>query len=64
MQGTGACTGKHLTATGLDEDELGCVTSVGVGGVHVGPFAVFCVLGLLDFTTGLPRLQPDQRAPR
>jgi hypothetical protein len=48
-------TGKQLKAAGLGEDELECVTSATVGGVHVGPLTVFCLLELLDFSTGLPQ---------
>ena len=62
VQGTAAGTGEQLKAAGLSEDELERVTVTSASGVHVGPLAEFCLLGLLAFTKGLPRLQADQRA--
>ncbi|MGI8420699.1 MAG: D-2-hydroxyacid dehydrogenase [Gaiellaceae bacterium] len=62
VQGTAAGTGEQLKAAGLTEEELDRVTVTRASGVHVWPLAEFCLLGLLAFTKGLPRLQADQRA--
>jgi phosphoglycerate dehydrogenase-like enzyme len=64
IQGTAAGTGEQLKAAGLSKDELARVTVTSASGVHVGPLAEFCLLGLLAFRKGLPRLQADQRAHR
>ncbi|MBA3842736.1 MAG: D-2-hydroxyacid dehydrogenase, partial [Actinobacteria bacterium] len=55
VQGTAAGTGEQLKAAGLSKDELERVTVTSASGVHVGPLAEFCLLGLLAFTKGLPR---------
>jgi phosphoglycerate dehydrogenase-like enzyme len=62
VQGTAAGTGEQVKAAGLTQDELERVTVTNTSGVHVGPLAEFCLLGLLAFTKGLPRLQADQHA--
>lgn len=62
VQGTAAGTGEQLKAAELTEAELERVAITSASGVHVGPLAEFCLLGLLAFTKGLPRLQADQRA--
>jgi phosphoglycerate dehydrogenase-like enzyme len=40
------------------------VTVTSAGGVHAVPLAEFCLLGLLAFAKGLPRLLDDRRARR
>jgi len=62
VQGTAAGTGEQVKAAGLTEEELERVVVTSASGVHVGPLAEFCLLGLLHFTKGAPRLQADQRA--
>ena len=64
VQGTAAGTGEQLKAAELTEAELERVAITSASGVHVDPLAEFCLLGLLAFTKGLPRLQADQRADR
>lgn len=62
VQGTAAGTGEQAKAAGLTAQELERVAITSASGVHVGPLAEFCLLGLLAFTKGLPRLLADQRA--
>jgi len=62
VQGTAAGTGEQVKAAGLTEEELERVVVTSASGVHVGPLAEFCMLGLLHFTKGVPRLEADQRA--
>jgi phosphoglycerate dehydrogenase-like enzyme len=62
VQGTAAGTGEQLKAAGLTAEELERVAVTSASGVHVGPLAEFCLLGLLHFTKGVPRLWADQRA--
>ncbi|MGI8557894.1 MAG: D-2-hydroxyacid dehydrogenase [Solirubrobacteraceae bacterium] len=62
VQGTAAGTGEQVKAAGLTGEELERVTFTSASGVHVGPLAEFCLLGLLFFTKGVPRLEADQRA--
>lgn len=62
VQGTAAGTGEQLKAAGLSKEELERVTITSASGVHVGPLAEFCLLGMLAFSKGLPRLQADQHA--
>lgn len=64
VQGTAAGTGEQVKAAGLSVGELERVVFTSASGVHVGPLAEFCMLGLLTFTKGLARLQADQRAHR
>jgi phosphoglycerate dehydrogenase-like enzyme len=64
VQGTAAGTGEQVKAAGLSAGELDRVAFTSASGVHVGPLAEFCMLGLLAFTKGLPRLQADQHAHR
>ncbi len=64
VQGTAAGTGEQVKAAGLTAPELERVAITSASGVHVGPLAEFCMLGLLAFTKGLARLQADQRAHR
>jgi glyoxylate/hydroxypyruvate reductase len=40
------------------------VAVASASGVHVGPLAEFCRLGLLAFTKDLPRLHADRQAHR
>jgi phosphoglycerate dehydrogenase-like enzyme len=62
VQGTAAGTGEQVKAAGLTSEELERVTFTSASGVHVGPLAEFCLLGLLLFTKGVPRLRTDQQA--
>jgi phosphoglycerate dehydrogenase-like enzyme len=62
VQGTALGTGEQLEAAGLTAEELERVAVTSASGVHVGPLAEFCLLGLLAFTKDLPRLRADQRA--
>lgn len=62
VQGTAAGTGEQVEAAGLTPEELERVTITSASGVHVGPLAEFCLLGLLAFTKDLPRLRADQQA--
>ncbi|MGH2866468.1 MAG: D-2-hydroxyacid dehydrogenase, partial [Solirubrobacteraceae bacterium] len=47
---------------GLTEEELERVVVTSASGVHAGPLAEFCLMGLLHFIKGVPRLSADQRA--
>jgi len=62
VQGTAAGTGEQVKAARLTEEELERVVITSASGVHVGPLAEFCLMGLLQFTKDVPRLQTDQRA--
>ncbi len=62
VQGTAAGTGEQVKAAALTTAELERVVFTSASGVHVGPLAEFCLLGLLHFTKGVPRLWADQRA--
>jgi phosphoglycerate dehydrogenase-like enzyme len=62
VQGTAAGTGEQLKAAGLAREELERVAVTSASGVHVGPLAEFCLLGLLALTKGLPHLRSAQRA--
>jgi phosphoglycerate dehydrogenase-like enzyme len=62
VQGTAAGTGEQVKAAGLTAEELERVMITSASGVHVGPLAEFCLLGLLAFTKDLPRLRADQQA--
>jgi len=62
VQGTAAGTGEQVKAAGLTEEELERVVITSASGVHVGPLAEFCLLGLLHFTKDVPRLRNDQAA--
>jgi phosphoglycerate dehydrogenase-like enzyme len=62
VQGTAAGTGEQVKAAALTAEELERVAITSASGVHVGPLAEFCLLGLLHFTKGVPRLRADQRA--
>jgi phosphoglycerate dehydrogenase-like enzyme len=62
VQGTAAGTGEQLKAAGLTRNELERVAVTSASGVHVGPLAEFCLLGLLALTKGLPQLRSAQRA--
>lgn len=64
VQGTAAGTGEQIKAAGLSEEELERVVVTSASGVHVGPLAEFCLMGLLHFIRGVPRLQADQLAHR
>jgi phosphoglycerate dehydrogenase-like enzyme len=64
VQGTAAGTGEQVAAAGLSADELERVMVTSASGVHVGPLAEFCMLGLLAFTKDLPRLRADRQARR
>jgi phosphoglycerate dehydrogenase-like enzyme len=61
VQGTAAGTGEQVRASGLTAEELERVMITSSSGVHVGPLAEFCLLGLLALTKDLPRLRADQR---
>ena len=62
VQGTAAGTGEQVKAAGLSPAELERVAVTSASGVHVGPLAEFCLLGLLAFTKDLPRLRANQQA--
>ncbi|PZR66079.1 MAG: hydroxyacid dehydrogenase [Solirubrobacterales bacterium] len=62
VQGTAAGTGEQVKAAALSEEELERVVITSASGVHVGPLAEFCLLGLLHFTKDVPRLRADQHA--
>jgi phosphoglycerate dehydrogenase-like enzyme len=62
VQGTAAGTGEQVKAAELSPEELERVMITSASGVHVGPLAEFCLLGLLAFTKDLPRLGADQKA--
>jgi phosphoglycerate dehydrogenase-like enzyme len=62
VQGTAAGTGEQLKAAGLTQQELERVAVTSASGVHVGPLAEFCLLGLLALTKGLPHLRAAQQA--
>ncbi len=62
VQGTAAGTGEQVEAAQLAPEELERVIITSASGVHVGPLAEFCLLGLLAFTKDLPRLRTDQQA--
>jgi phosphoglycerate dehydrogenase-like enzyme len=64
VQATVAGAGQQLHAAALTPEELERVTVTTASGVHAGPMAEFCILGLLYFARGVPRLQADQRAHR
>lgn len=59
VQGTAAGAGEQVRAAALTPQELERVTVTTASGVHAGPLAEFCILGLLYFTRGVPRLQAD-----
>lgn len=62
VQGTAAGTGEQVKAAGLTAQELEREAVTSASGVHVGPLAEFCMLGLLALTKDLPRLRADQQA--
>jgi len=62
VQGTAAGTGEQVKAAGLTEEELERVAITSASGVHVEPLAEFCLMALLHFIRGVPRLQADQHA--
>ncbi len=64
VQATSAGAGEQVRAAALAPEELERVTVTTASGVHAGPLAEFCMLGLLYFIRGVPRLQADQRAHR
>ena len=61
VQGTAAGTGEQVKAVRPSPEELERVMITSASGVHVSPLAEFCLLGLLHFTKGVPRLWADQR---
>lgn len=64
VQATAAGAGEQLRAAALTPEELERVTLTTASGVHAGPLAEFCMLGLLYFTRGVPRLQADRPGRR
>ena len=64
IQATAAGAGEQLRAAGLSREELARVSVTSASGVHAVPLAEFCLLGLLAFARGLPRLLADQSARR
>ena len=64
VQATAAGAGEQVRAAKLTTEELSRVTVTSSSGVHAGPLAEFCVLGLLAFVKDLPRLEADRRARR
>ncbi len=64
VQGTAAGTGETVEEADLTATELERVAITSASGVHIGPLAEFCLLGLLAFYKDLPRLREDQRTRR
>ena len=56
VQATAAGAGEQLRAAALAPQDLERVTVTTASGVHAGPLAEYCMLGLLYFTRGMPRL--------
>ncbi len=61
VQATAAGAAEQVRAARLSRQELQRVVVTTASGVHAGPLAEFCILGLLAFTKNLPRLIADQR---
>jgi phosphoglycerate dehydrogenase-like enzyme len=61
VQATAAGAGEQVRAANLSQEQLRRVAVTSASGVHAGPLAEFCMLGLLAFTKGLPRLSADKR---
>lgn len=60
VQATAAGAGQQVRAAGLTPAQLGRVVVTSASGVHAVPLAEFCLLGLLAFVKGLPRLLEDK----
>lgn len=61
IQATAAGAGEQVRAADLSEEQLRRVVVTSTSGVHAGPLSEFCMLGLLAFTKGLPRLLADKK---
>lgn len=61
VQATAAGAGEQVRAADLSEQQLRRVVVTSTSGVHAGPLSEFCMLGLLAFTKGLPRLLADKK---
>jgi phosphoglycerate dehydrogenase-like enzyme len=65
VQGRNAGAGEQVAAAArLAPAEVEQVTVTTAAGVHAGPLAEFCMLGLLAFVKGLPRLERDRAERR
>jgi phosphoglycerate dehydrogenase-like enzyme len=64
VQATAAGAGEQVRAASLTPEELERVIVTSSSGVHAGPLAEFCLLGLLAFAKDLPRLCADKQARR
>ncbi len=62
VQATAAGAGEQVRGAELTREELARVAVASASGVHAGPLAEFCILGLLAFVKDLPRLLADQRS--
>jgi phosphoglycerate dehydrogenase-like enzyme len=61
VQGRNAGAGEQVAAAArLAPTEVERVTVTTAAGVHAGPLAEFCLLGLLAFVKALPRLERDR----
>lgn len=61
VQGRNAGAGEQVAkAAQIAPGEVRRVAVTTSSGVHAGPLAEFCLLGLLAFTKGLPRLELDR----
>lgn len=64
VQATAAGAGEQVRAANLSHEQLRRVVVTSTSGVHAGPLSEFCILGLLAFTKGLPRLLADKKDRR
>ena len=62
IQATAAGAGEQVSGAKLSAAELARVAVTSASGVHTGPLAEFCILGLLAFSKDLPRLVADKQA--
>lgn len=62
LQATAAGAGEQVRGADLTDAELARVAVTSASGVHTGPLAEFCILGLLAFSKNLPRLLADKQA--
>lgn len=63
VQATSAGIGQFVRRTGYAERMPGVVFTT-ASGVHARPLADFCLMAMLAFVKGLPRMQADQRVRR
>jgi phosphoglycerate dehydrogenase-like enzyme len=62
VQATSAGAAEQVSGAALSDVALARVAVTSASGVHTGPLAEFCILGLLAFTKDLPRLMADKQA--